>query len=281
MKNISFIFVLAITLSACTTSDKNKPDHTRQTPAKKEKFKWDFNSGKIYTYSFEQVTNSINDWSAIAEYIDTSNVFGNGTLKVKSKGNNKADFVLKDLRIENDFLDTLKSNHSDKRLPAQTMVLQDMDANGNFEAKKINADIMFDLIFPLPSYDFKIGEKEQLKLEIPFNLMGSPLYVKGFNELEYLKDIKKGQSNYAMIKSTFVVDQLDIPAEIKGEFTCSFTGTAVYEFDDQNHHFISANIDLEVIMKSKYDTGKDGMGMMNMRMENRSKYQVKFVGTEE
>ena len=267
MKNILPIILLIILIIGCANQNS-----LTNTPAdseiKKEKFVWNFNSGNIYIYSFKQVTNSVNNWGDDIRDIDTSKVVGTGDLKVKSKGNDKADFVL-NLIIEHDAF-------KEANLP-QTMVIPDMDAKGQFDSKRRNSDVMFDLVFPLPSKDLTIGESEKLDLEIPFNLMGSPLYVKGYSKLKYLKDISP---NTALIESEFKIDDLDVPKEIKGEFMCSFIGKAVFEFNYKEKYFKSSKLDLEIKIKSKVDTGESVMGKVNMDMSSTNKYDIKFIEIE-
>lgn len=263
MKRLLPIIFLSILIIGCAyQNDKTNSE------IKKEKFIWDFNSENVYTYSFKQATNSINNWGDDIRDIDTSNIVGTGDLKVKSKGNDKADFVLI-LTIEHDAFKEAN--------PPQTMVIPDMDANGRFDSKRRNSDVMFDLIFPLPSKDLHFGESEKIDLEIPFNLMGSPLYVKGYNKLKYVKDTSP---NTALIKSEFKIDQLEVPKEIKGEFSCSFIGIAEFEFNYKEKYFKSSKVDLQIKMKSKVDTGESAMGKVNMDMENTNKYDIKFIEIE-
>jgi hypothetical protein len=267
MKSILPIILLIISIIGCVNQN-SQTNSSKDKEVKKEKFVWGFNSKNIYTYSFEQVTNSINLWGDDIRDIDTSRVIGTGELKVKSKGNDKADFVL-NLRIEHDAFKEVN--------PPQTMVIPDIDTNGQFDSKRRNSVVMFELIFPLPSKDLKIGESEKLNLEIPFNLMGSPLYVKGYNELKYLKDTSP---NTALIKSEFKIDELDVPKEIKGEFMCSFIGNAEIEFNYKEKHFKSSQVDFQIKMKSKVDTGENAMGKVNMDMSSTNKYDIKFIEIE-
>jgi len=265
MKNRFLVLLLAITIVGCANQNSDTNNLL------KEKFVWNFNSGNIYVYSFEQEMNSVDEWGGEIEYIDTSKVIGTGDLKVKSKGNNKADFVL-NLKLENEAFKSLQFG-----IPPQTVVVPDMNANGQFESKRRNLDVLFDLIFPLPSKDLKIGESEKLDAEVPFNLMGSPLYVKGYNELKYLKDT---ELNTALIKSKFIIDRLDVPKEIKGEFMCSFSGEAEVEFNYEKKYFKSSKVNLRIKMKSKVNTGENAMGKMDMNMEGTTKYNIKFIEIE-
>lgn len=242
----------------------------QNSQAKKQKFAWDFNSKNIYVYSFEQITNGVNNWGDDTRDADTSKIVGKGEVKIKSRGQDKADFVLT-LTIEHNVFKSFNN------MPPQTMIIPDMDANGQFESKRRNSDVMFDLIFPLPSKDLEIGESEKLDLEIPYNLMGSPLYIKGFNKLKYIKDTAP---NTALIKSEFKVDQLDVPKEIKGEFMCSFVGKAEFEFNYKEKYFESSKVNLEAKMKSKFDMEKSMMGKMNMNMKTTNRYNIKFIKIE-
>mgnify|MGYP001792659463 CR=1 FL=1 len=192
-------------------------------------------------------------------------------IQVKSMGKDKADFVMI-ITTENDAIKSLKDE-----IPPRTIVIPDIYANGQFESKRRNSDMIFDLIFPLPSKDLKIGEIEKLDLEVPFNLMGSPLYVKGFNELKYLKD---SSPNTALIKSRFEINKLDVPKEIEGEFMYSLTGEAELEFNYEKKYFKSSKVDLQIKMKSKVDKGEYTNGNMDIDMTSKSKYNIIFIEIE-
>lgn len=270
--------LLLLLVLGCGDLDPDPASPTNDpTSDKKEKFVWDFNSNNVYAYSFEQKTVSINDWGWDNDAIDTSRTSAHGDLKIKSKGNNKADFVLTELKLESDL--TAKMG-DDYNFPSQTLVIQDLNANGSFEARTADARFLFDLIFPLPSFDLKTGQKEKIALQIPYNLMGSPLFVKGTNEMQYLKNARKGGSKVAILRSKFKVDQLEVPEEIKGEFSFSLNGEAEYAFNYQDHYFLSAEIDLEIAMSIKLDSEKDMMGKMEMKTENISSYVINFLSIE-
>lgn len=76
------------------------------------------------------------------------------------------------------------------------------------------------------------------------------------------------------------MDQLNVPKEIKGEFYCSFIGTAEYRFNYKKNYFISAKIDLAIKMKSEYNTGEKAMNNMDMNMASTNKYDIQFIGIE-
>lgn len=261
-----FLFILISIFSCRHSNSSTKSVGDDETT--KEKLIWDFNSENTYVYSFEQQTNSINNWGGFIEHIDTSESIARGELKVKSKGNDKADFVLV-LRIEDDAFK--------QEIPPRTIVVPDMDAHGQMDAKRRNADVMFDLLFPLPSKDLEIGESEQLEMQLPFNLMGSPLYVKGYNRLEYIKDTAP---NTALISSEFKIDNLDVPEEIEGEFVCSFSGKAEFEFNYKEHYFAASTIDLHVRMSSDFVSEEAVRETMNMDVESRSRYAIQLLGVE-
>lgn len=266
-----YVYIGILFLFACDFNTMAQQQEKKTQ--KKEKFKWNFEDQNIYAYSFEQKIQSINQWGGDFEKNDTSNILGLGDLKIKSKGNDKADFVLTNITFKD--LD----NNKDKVTSGQNMVVQDMDAHGSFETHK-SRDVMIDFLLSLPSYDFKPGDKEKQDLEIPCNVPGAILYIKGYNELEYVKDLDHEDASIAIIKSKIKVDQLDIPKEIKGEFSGSFIGEAEYQFDYENHYFISAQIELDIILKSKYDTGQEAMGELDSYMKNINNYSIQFVGIE-
>ena len=263
------IFLIILVTSGCSEQKSNSNlISSKNSESVKEKFIWNFNSQNNYVYSYEQITSSITEWRGQFENIDTSQIISRGNIEIKSKGDDKADFV-QNLKVE---IEAFNDSHDD--MPIQTLVIPGMNENGNFEPKRQSSDIMSDLIFALPSIDLKIGEEEKKVVEIPFNIMGSPLYIKGYSNLRYLKDIRP---NVALISSEFKIDKLEVPKEIKGEFNCSFVGEAEFEFNYKNNYFESTMLDLRIKMKTKYNPGVSSLGVMENTMESNSKYKIVLV----
>ena len=63
--------LFSISIIGCVNQNSQN-NNSKENQTEKQKFIWDFNSKNIYTYSFEQRTNSIHDWGGNVEYIDTS-----------------------------------------------------------------------------------------------------------------------------------------------------------------------------------------------------------------
>lgn len=267
MRNKLFGIVLLV-LGICNS----EIIYAQQNPLNDEiEFQWDFSSKRNFIYSFSQTvegTNKTGKNGVVSNYL----LSGNGYLNVRVKENNLADLSLTNLVVEMIVLDEngVPEMISSDEMPAT--VIQDMKPNGKFTYP--NADIVYDILFPLPSINSKIGEITKIPMQVPFNASGSILVSKGNNELAFIGYETMEGRECAVLKGKVDVSNLEIPEELKGDYKNALSGLATYYFDLKNRYYVGADIQMlmEIMMDSKTEDEND----FGMYAEMRSDYVIKI-----
>ncbi|GAB5418027.1 MAG: hypothetical protein Crog4KO_31070 [Crocinitomicaceae bacterium] len=277
MRIDKLIFGIAIVmLSSCSiennpTSEEKKSDGSNNT-----EFIWDFSKEKKYVYSYSQTVNAENQMSKNGS-ISKSFMAGNGNVNIRVKSNDLADLSLTNLELSmvsfND--DGTPRDTTTDMMP--TNVVQDMKPNGRFGEP--STDVLFDMLFPLPSYDFKEGESDKIPMKMPFNANGSRLFSEGYNTLTFsgFKTIEGRKC--AVLKGEIDISKLEIPEELDGDYKSSTTGNATYYFDLKEHCYVGADIHMimDIMMDSETDN-EDDFGMFaKMKSDNVFKIRLERI----
>jgi hypothetical protein len=273
MRNILF-GILTLFIISCGSNDAKKEN--KNNNSENAEFIWDFSKKKKFIYSYSQTVNGTNKMDKDRP-ADKSLMNGKGYLNVRVKENNLADLSLTDLEIDMIMFNengTPKDTMSNKT-PAT--VIQDMKPNGSFTDP--NSNVMFDLLFPLPASDLKVGESDKISMQIPFNANGSRLFSKGFNELTFKGYETIEGRKCAVLKGKIDISELEIPEELKGEYKSSTTGLATYYFDLKNHYYVGADIQMlmEVMMDSETEDENDFGMFMEMTSDNVFKIRLEKI----
>lgn len=273
MKNILFGALILLTLG-CNSNDIK--EENQNIDSENSEFIWDFSTKRKFVYSFYQTVNGTSkmDKESIPE---KTLMTGKGDLNLRVKENDLADLSLTDLQIDMIMFNengTVRDTISNQ-IPV--VVIQDMSRKGRFSEPSSN--IMFDLLFPLPLTNLKVGESEKVITQIPFNANGSRLSIKGFNELTFKgTEVIEGRE-CAVLEGKLDISKLDIPEELKGEYESSTRGLGTYYFDVKNHYYVGA--DVQMLMKVMMDTeteDEDGFGMfMEMASDNIFKIRLERI----
>lgn len=240
-------------------------------------FIWDFSTKKTFVYSYSQKVNSSNKMDK-NDLKSKSYISANGLLKVRVKDNSMADLSLIDIKskiVSFDEKGEPKGDTIENTNPAN--VIQDMKSDGSFSDQ--NANIMFDILFPLPSTDLKMNESEKIALQMPFNANGSRLISKGYNNLTFKKYETIENRKCAVLEGTIDITKFEIPEELKGDYKNATTGLATYYFDLENHFYVGADIQLlmEMMMNSESEDD-DNFGMfMEISSNNLIKVRLKRI----
>lgn len=268
--------IAILILASC--GNEELPNESKDSNAKKTNFIWDFNTKRKFIYSYSQTVNGTNKMDKDRP-ADKTSVNGKGYLNIGVKENNLADLSLTDLEIDLIIFNEEGTPRDTMSYKAPATVVQDMKPNGSFNVP--NSNIMFDLLFPLPSKDLKIGESDKISMKIPFNANGSRLFSKGFNVLTF-----KGYGTIegiecAVLEGKLNVSKLKVPEELKGEYKSSTTGLGTYYFDLKNHYYVGADIQIlmEVMMDSETDDEND-LGMF-MKMTGDNIFKIRLEKIEE
>ena len=251
MKKIRLIIlmVISIQLSNCKNG---------------KSFKWNFENKNKYIYSYFQTVNGENKMEKTTKP-SKSKIIGTGHLNVRSKGNKRADLSLTDFVMNMIIYDKNGVAKDTMTQIINNKVIQNMNEKGNFDDENVN--ILFKMIFPLPSGSLKIGENEKLPLKIPFNANGSKLFAKGFNTITYLKDGELDGKKCAILKGNIDVSDMKVPEELEGEYKFNTKGTATYYFDYENNYYLGVDLDLtmDVLMDADMYTNNINKNIIKIR----------------
>ncbi|MDD2476284.1 MAG: hypothetical protein PHI32_10265 [Dysgonamonadaceae bacterium] len=187
-------------------------NNTRSNKNEETKFSWDFSKPKKLIYSYSQIINNETKMSR-DEPTDKAYMNAIGNLNVKIKDNNLADLSLTNIEIKSVDFDKDGNPQDTMIQKAPPQVIQDMEPDGSFSDS--NIDIMFKILFPLPSKDLKEGEKDKVAMQTPFNANGSRLYVKGFNTIEFSGYKTINDRECVVLNGIIDISEMDVPEEIK------------------------------------------------------------------
>lgn len=244
--------------------------------SEQKEFAWDFSKQKKYIYSFSQTVENQNQMNKDLT-ADKSKIIGHGNLNVRVKENNLADLSLTNFKMDMIILNENGIAKDTISNTAPASVIQDMKPNGTYGTD--NHNIIFDLIFPLPSKNLKVGEQDKIPMQMPFNANGSRLFVKGFNILEFVGMENFEEKECAVLKGTIDISNLEIPEELEGNYKSLSTGNGTYYFDLKNQFFVGADIQLTMTVMMDTETDKtNNMGMfVNMKSENEFKIRLEKI----
>ncbi len=207
--------------------------------------KWDFSGDKVYAYDLKQSMKTFQKMGMGQNFSPEMNVKASGIIKFKSKGDHTADLVLEDLTMDNvDFRqeapeDLGKQSHT-REIPAQ--VIQGVGEEGIVQFNQMGKQLNLRYLFPLPETSLARGESTTVPISMPFNAMGSMLKAKGEMKIKLDKFVKIEGKTAALLYCDLIVDNLDAPEEIEGEYKIKLKGRALYYFNVEERCFESGKM---------------------------------------
>lgn len=268
--------IALVLLSSCGNDNTLKVEDNNSNGSSNTEFIWDFSKEKKYVYSYSQTVNAENQMSKNG-LTSKSYMTGNGNVNVRVKSNNLADLSLTNIEMSMIMFneDGTPRDTMTNTVPAN--VVQDMKPNGSFGQE--NVDVLFDILFPLPSYDLKDGESDKILMKIPFNANGSRLFSEGYNTLTFSGYKTVEGRKCAVLKGKLDVSKLKIPEELEGQYKSATTGSATYYFDLKEHCYVGADIHMVMDIMMDSETGnEDDFGMFaKMKSDNVFKIRLEQI----
>lgn len=258
MKNLIYGFFILL-IASCGQQNTNSETSNNS------KFTWDFTKQRNLIYSYYQIVNNENKMSR-NEPANISKMTALGNLKIKIKDTNLADLSLIDIEMNSVDFDSDGNPRDTMTHKAPLQVMQDMKPDGSFSDS--NIDIMFKLLFPLPSKDLNKGESDIVEMQMPFNANGTRLIAKGFNTLEFSGFETIQERKCAVLNGVIDISDMKVPEELTGEFKNSTTGKATYYFDLEDKIYVGADIDMT--MEAFMDTESEDESIRGMYWEMKS-----------
>ncbi len=207
-------------------------------------FRWDFSKKRILKYSFDQ------EVVARAEMpLENGNESGDpeqqmstkGELSIKSQGDGTADLVLSDVKtsVQVSINKSDAPKKMEQAIPA--FVVQGMKEDGLGLFGDSSQDMLLKLLFSLPTKTLKVGESVDVPAQMPFNAMGSQLWVKGRSRITLTRYVLVGNRTCAQLNADIEISDLKVPTELEGKYSCSAKGSAVFFFDVNSRCFVSGS----------------------------------------
>lgn len=232
-------------------------DQYQQTdpPATPPVFRWDFSKADVaHTYSYQQEVRSTTDFGS--SFVGTPDgaqqeISSTGVLLIRSQGDGTGELVLKDMKTK--MKSDVGGGHEPQTME-QTMrpfVVQGVKEDGSGAFGDSPEDTFLKLLFQLPPKTLKVGESVDVPAQMPFNAMGSVLQIKGRSRIPLTGYVKIGTRTCAQLAVDTEISRLNVPAELKGEYRCSLTGTSVFYFDIDDRSFRSGTTAL--VMQATID----------------------------
>jgi len=207
-------------------------------------FQWNFSKKQIYSYTYEQKVRNKTNMDAFSKTSqDTEQTMtGKGELLIKSQGDHTANLVLKDMKMKMEMNLSEEGGPKTMEQTAPQMVIQGMKEDGSLSLCNSSQEMLLRMLFPLPSKGLKVGESVDVPAYMPFNAMGSLLQVKGRSRITLTKYVKIGGHTCAQFDTDIDISELNLPSELKGDYSCSEKGASRFYFDIAKRRFISGSI---------------------------------------
>jgi hypothetical protein len=265
-----------------------KEKHEKVEPPSSEgRFRWDFSTaGIVHAYTFELTGRSAIDMGGVPGAKSggmEQEASAEGALLIRSQGDGTAEFVLKDtmMRVK---MDREGGDPIIMEQPMPPVVMQGMKEDGSGALANRGVDLSLQMLFPLPPKEMKVGETVDVPVQMPFNAMGSILQVAGRHRITLVQYVKIADRICAQLDVETDISEVNVPAELEGEYECVTKGSSVFYFDIVGRSFVSG--DVALIMQVRIDAPMPVMKMFNqdnsgapprarMSMVSDSLYRVK------
>jgi hypothetical protein len=225
--------------------------------------KWDFSGDEVYAYDLDQSMKTSQMMGMGKNFSPTMKVKASGLLKFKSKGDHTADLVLQGLTMENnvDFgPEAPKSfGKQSQTVEMPTQVIQGVGEEGIVQFGQMGEQFNLRYLFPLPEAALARGESATVPISMPFNAMGSVLTAKGEMKIKLDKFVKIEDKTAALLDCDLIIDELDVPEEIEGEYEIKVKGRALYYFNVEERCFDSGK--MAMMFSFRIDTPSPQMKM--------------------
>jgi hypothetical protein len=243
------------------------------TSVSKKLIKWNFDEYTTLTYEYNQ--SMLTD---VEFFDDAQKMMMTAYLIIKIKNKQSADVIftnIKQFRMSKDSLGTYKVTDTIE-MPNQ-ILFQDLTPEGNIDGDIQQSNLMLArTLFPITNQKMKIGETTDLKMTMPFNMMGSNINVKGYNRIKYVS------SNDGIEKLSTLIDvsEYTIPEEIEQDYICYLKGYSDFSFDSKRGVFNDGIINLNMAMGINITDSTTTKETAKMFMDMNTEIRLKLIKTE-
>jgi len=272
-------FTLVITLPVFLGCGNNTPKETLEpestsTPS----FQWDFSKNRTFVYSYYQ---SVKAQNHMQEGVpaDLSEITMLGKMNVAVQGVTSADLSLTEGNSSMLLFDALGKQKDSMYQKVPDVVVQGMNAKGQFLNQ--NTDLLFKLLFPLPDKMLEMGASEEVKMQMPFNISGSQLFVHGKRTLTYIENKEMEGRQCAVLESKVNVSELTVPEQLKGAFKSIAVASGRYYFDLEQHVYVGSDIELKMDILVDQREGKEHAIGQYVKMNSVNEFKLRLIEIKE
>lgn len=210
-------------------------------PAAPPTLRWDFSGKQVYAYDFSQTNKTAFSMGIGGDVTRKDRV--SGTLLLRSKGNGTAAIVLRTGRIA---VDGPGGKQKMSRMPL--VVVQGVKEDGSMRVRDSSIELVLAALFPLAGKPVKVGQTVSVPMAMPFNALGSALYVEGAAKITLTGYVEINGRTCARLVTDIDISRLDVPKELKGTYEWFTVGTSVAYFDVRDRRFVSVDLALTMGM---------------------------------
>jgi len=261
-------------------------------PEKAQLMRWDFSEGNVYPYDFRQqtvVSNEMQDMFATeGAQRNSHSMEGNGRVSLKSEQNRVARLVMDNLVLTIHFKRSNGEGTDTKQMQSPPMVIQGIKEDGRMEIGNSSQELLIKTLFPIPPTPLELGQSVPIPASMPFNAMGSLLHVNGSSEIKFADWVVINGQACAKLETDIDISDLNVPAELKGDYACSVKGRSIFYFNVENRNFMSGRIALLISMRMVApsprmnfpgeNNGKELPETIKMAMDSDNYISVEYLG---
>ena len=222
--------------------------------------RWDFSGTKVYPYNFSQTMIMMSEMDDMFGngngMISTQNMEGYGRLSLKSEGDHVARLVINDLTIRTEMNSPDSNEPKVMNQQAPPIIIQGIEEDGRMKSGDSSQDLLLKTLFPLPPSPLKIGDSVSVPAQMPFNAMGSLLYVTGHSKIELMDYVQINGRTCAKLKTDIDISNLKVPEEMEGNFKCHVKGRSIFYFNIEDRYFSSGRVALLMSIRVEAPTPK-------------------------
>lgn len=220
-------------------------------PEGKQAFRWDFSKKRKFIYDYSQKMKMVSSMG-VGQDVDAT-----AEMTVKAKGDKTADMIMSELDARSSIMGSMK-------MPAQAY--QGMTEDSKIPGAPASQDEMTRLLFPLPAKPLLVGESDAIPNKMPFNAMGSLLWVEGETKLTLKGYVTIEGHRCARLDAVIDISKIDVPEELTGDYRCCTKGSGTLYFDVEDRCFYSGQ--MAVVMSMRLRAGEESaFGAMPIGMD--------------
>lgn len=212
---------------------------------------WDFSTEEVFSFQFDQTVYMTSDMGRKPEGSgsDGSVSTSSGEILVKSLGNGLARVVFQNMETTMEIQTPEGPETMSQKLPVK--VAGEINETGRDAESEKQRNLPTDDMFPLPGKPIRLGESIVYPVNLPFNAMGSLLYVRGEEKITLTGFVSRDSRLCAQLDVVQEVKDLTVPPEIEGDYYFSKIQTARAFFDIKRKQFVEVLIAARMVMGVK------------------------------